>query len=225
MDQSMGWHQHLRALRPVLKVVVAGFAVVLVIRAVGVFSDWIAIGAPISRSGVDAHRGFSTVVRYVLLVAAVTGMAALATWQVRARRNAVLISPFPQRHSSAMAGWSWFIPFANMVLPGRVLSDLWRSTDPATREHHTRAGGGDPVTRWWGALVAFGIAMILVEFLFIGVGRVVYSEQAYRASLTRTAIGNTVMLLGWIVLFVRGYRLLDRISTWQDTAAPAVRQA
>ena len=220
----MGWQQPVQALRPVLKVVAAGFGIMLVIRAIAVISDWTAIGAPITRSGAAAHFGDSMVLRWLLVAAALAGMAALATWQVRARRNAVLISPFPQRHGTGIAGWSWFIPFANMVLPARVLSDLWRSADPATREHRTRSAGGDPVTRWWTAVIVFAIVGYIVEFVVVGVGRFAYSEEAYRAALTRTAFGNTVLLLGWSAVFVRGYQLLDRISTWQDTAAPAVPQ-
>jgi hypothetical protein len=68
------------------------------------------------------------------------GLAAIVlviTWFYRARKN---LDAFPGAGPTMSAGWAiggWFVPLANLVIPGRVMANiardsLWRARDGGT---------------------------------------------------------------------------------------------
>jgi hypothetical protein len=68
------------------------------------------------------------------------GLASLAItvlwiiWMWRAASNAQLLARARQRFSPGWAIGGWFIPFANLVIPGLQMADIWRgSADPDER--------------------------------------------------------------------------------------------
>jgi hypothetical protein len=62
-------------------------------------------------------------------------------WFYRARKN---LDAFPDATPSMRAGWAisgWFIPFANLIIPGRVMASIVRDSLPG--------GGVGLVWTWW----------------------------------------------------------------------------
>jgi hypothetical protein len=67
-------------------------------------------------------------------------------WLYRARKN---LDAFPDATPSMRAGWAiggWFVPFANLIIPGRVMASVVRGSLPG--------GGVGLVWTWWVAWVA-----------------------------------------------------------------------
>lgn len=91
-------------------------------------------------------------------------MSSRLLWIWRARANAEVLSPVPPRLSRWWSVGCWFVPIANLVLPPRVLVDIWAAS----------CAGRDPrdgyvprirlVRAWWVALwtcVALVVSIVL----------------------------------------------------------------
>lgn len=85
-----------------------------------------------------------------LLVAYIAAAVLVIVWFYRARKN---VDAFPEAQPGMRAGWAiggWFIPFANLVIPYRVMADtargsLARSRTPAL------------VGIWWAAFLVYSL--------------------------------------------------------------------
>jgi hypothetical protein len=73
---------------------------------------------------------------------------------VRARANAEHLGP--HRHTAGWAIPGWFVPFANLAVPGRVVADVWRAS-PTPRQQYVSTA---LVTAWW--LTATGTWLLYV---------------------------------------------------------------
>jgi hypothetical protein len=93
----------------------------------------------------------------VLVAVAIATMVVLIVWQWRGMKNGELLGKTQLRYTP---GWSiagWFIPFANFVIPVRVMQDLWQSGDPNARNYTTwRNLRRSPLVGWWWALFLIG---------------------------------------------------------------------
>jgi hypothetical protein len=73
-------------------------------------------------AGIGALPSLATVVVFII-------------WQWRSANNANALGTLRPRYTP---GWSiagWFIPVANLVIPVRVMQDLWQSADPDAHDH------------------------------------------------------------------------------------------
>lgn len=95
---------------------------------------------PVRRSAIVL--GVATLVN---LVAAVTFLF----WLYRARLNAEALGG-EQRHGRGWVIGAWFVPFANLVLPARVVADVFRAS--VTRAA-ARPVSAAPVAAWWATAV------------------------------------------------------------------------
>ena len=64
-------------------------------------------------------------------------------WQLRSAKNNEVLGRIQPRYTSGWSIGGWFIPFANLVIPVRILQDLWQGSDPrtATTEPGTACAG------------------------------------------------------------------------------------
>lgn len=243
MNNRYGQPPAVRSLRPLLLATTLAWALLLLVRLVGVVMDWGSVGSGPPAGGVDAFRaeqtnrlGSSLVLAVVLLVAALAGAGLLAAWTGRARSNAELISLRPHRHGPGMAAGCWFIPFANAVLPWQAVTDIWLASDPATRQVPPASGPASSrtVNVWWGALVGFGVLSFVLAIVLqarpvvtydFSTGAVIGGLADYRSGLLRVAVLNTVLLLGGAAICVFTLQVLRRITGWHEElvgSAPAL---
>ena len=121
----------------------AGFGIL----ALGDIVDGIAVlTAP--GSGFEVAGAAILLVGLIVYAAGIIGSAvAVPMWMHRAFRNLPALGEQGLRWSPAWAAGAWFIPFANLFIPYRVMRELWSS-----------CGDGQPLPqRWWTAWIA-GIA-------------------------------------------------------------------
>jgi hypothetical protein len=114
--------------------------------------------------------------RTVFAVQAVTSIVAMVawlTWQSRATENA-WATHAAMRVTPGWAVLWWFIPFANMGKPAGAVSQLVRSTDPATR---SRRGDDLLVVVWWAAFLTGQILTYVGFLVLIGEGLSVASAS------------------------------------------------
>lgn len=93
---------------------------------------------------------FDELVRFgalsVYFVALVVAVVAFARWEHRIARNAVRLDETCSYTPGWAVGW-WFIPLANLVVPYRVLRELWRASG------RDRSTGPAYMGAWWGCYV------------------------------------------------------------------------
>src|SRR6185312_1496461 len=68
-------------------------------------------------------------------------------WMWRAASNAQLFSRARQRFSPGWAIGGWFIPFANLVIPGLQMADIWRGS--STPEAPGAPRRSTALVWWW----------------------------------------------------------------------------
>ena len=103
------------------------------------------------------------------LVSVASGLGALCSlvilvlliiWMWRVAKNALDAGRTNPRFAPGWTIGGWFIPVANLVIPGLILQDLWRGSDPSIER-------GDPMWRlratgsalvgWWWAMWVLGV--------------------------------------------------------------------
>ena len=138
--------------------------------------QWRLEQATTTSGGVWAFGPMIGPMRAVFAVQAVTSLVAMVgwlTWQSRATENA-WATHAAMRVTPGWAVLWWFIPFANMGKPAGAVSQLVRSTDPASR---SRRGDGLLVVVWWAAFLAGQILTFVGFLVLIGEGLSVASAS------------------------------------------------
>ncbi|WP_245769535.1 DUF4328 domain-containing protein [Streptomyces indicus] len=132
-------------------------------------------------------------------------------WFYRVRVNAEVFEPGTQSKGRTWAMWSWFVPFANLVVPRRAASDIWGASEPTDR----RSSQG-LLNSWW---VFFVLTMFFER----------YASRAYSKAETLDEIRSSVKLLmasdvldiAAAVLAVLFVRRLTALQTEKALRGPA----
>ncbi len=100
-----------------------------------------------------------------LLVAGLALLPAVFTfllWYYRAYRNLPRLGATDLKHRNWAIVLYWFIPLVSLLLPKRVLNDVWRASDPEPPPAQGRRWRGRPIPTllgwWWGVVVAYQLA-------------------------------------------------------------------
>jgi hypothetical protein len=115
-------------------------------------------------------------------------------WMFRAAKNNEALERLGARFGPGWSIGSWFIPFANLVIPVLIVQDLWRGARPETPRGDPawrRAAGSWLVGLWWAAWL-----LSLVRF---GAGSPALDD---RASLDEIERSNTLALVGAVATAV-----------------------
>ncbi len=158
-------------------------------------------GAPgVPATGIGPMKSSSIGLGVAVLVSAVTA-ALFIGWLVRARAN--VEQTWRHRHTAGWAVGGWFVPFANLAIPGRVVADVWR----ASAARSGQPGDTALVTAWW--LTATGTWLLYVIGL---VARIDTSVP----TLHTTAVLFTIQGLLTIVAAGLAIAVVQRVTRWQS---------
>lgn len=134
------------------------------------------------------------VASFVLQVATVV---AWLVWEHRAQSNLRSLGAHPEFTPAWAVGW-WFVPFANLVQPFRVMRELWR--DSATGLEGPR--GAALVGWWWAVWLAGGVLGSIVSVMAETTENADEAKRLFLAAIV-TAWGG-VVAAALAVLLVRG---------------------
>jgi hypothetical protein len=175
------------ALRPVGRVAITVavlFAVMAVSMEVFTFSMWrfltlaaervegtcVALPPPLAETLVTTM----SVAFLTCVSAALCGALAALLWIWRARANAEVLSAVPPRLSRWWSVGCWFVPIANLVLPPRVLVDIWAASRADGERRSEYLAWTRMVRAWWLAQWACVVLVVLIvlvaEGLVVGHG-------------------------------------------------------
>lgn len=113
-------------------------------------------------------------------VFAVAGVAFMG-WLYRARSNVAAFGVMGLTYDKGWAIGGWLIPFANFVIPGRIVAQVYRASDPVQRPGQLGAFGGRsaaPVWCWWAAFAGLMAVHQLRFFVDINTN-LAYTDEAY----------------------------------------------
>jgi hypothetical protein len=115
-------------------------------------------------------------------------------WMFRAAKNNEALERRGARFGPGWSIGSWFIPFANLVIPVLIVQDLWRgsSSDHARGDPGWRRASASALVGWWWAAWIVSI----VRFAYSGSG--LHSSS----SLDDIETSNTVALVGVSLLAI-----------------------
>jgi hypothetical protein len=124
-------------------------------------------------------------------------------WLHRAYSN---LSPLRARNLEYTPGWAvgwWFIPFANLVKPYQVMSELYDASDPSfdPELNYLQVSPGTPATIgfWWGTFLAGNFVWRITDKLVDNAGNV---SQYFPVGVA-IASALTIVSGGLIILIVR----------------------
>jgi len=132
-------------------------------------------------------------------------------WLYRSFNN---LSVLGARNLEFSPGWSigwWFVPFANFVMPFKVVRELYSESDPAKRDRSSLSER-QPVTNeiigfWWGTLLAFGIALRVSDGMAGG-----DNSDPSKYFPVVYMVGHILMLASAISALV----IVKNINKWQE---------
>jgi hypothetical protein len=138
------------------------------------------------------------------LVTLVLAAVYFLRWEHRVARNVRALGATGLRYTPGWAvGW-WFVPFANLVMPYRVVAELWRATasDGATVRGYVRV--------WWTLWIAGG--------LIGNVGARLSGSASSRAGIQTGDIIDLVATVLLAVAAVLAIRLVGEVTSRQQAA-------
>ena len=115
-------------------------------------------------------------------------------WMFRAAKNNEALGRVGARFTPGWSIGSWFIPFANLVIPVLIAQDLWRGSaaECPRSDPSWRATKGSALVGWWWA----AWVLSLLRFTYSGAN---FHDSG---SLDDIEASNTVALVGVVVLAV-----------------------
>ena len=133
------------------------------------------------------------------------------TWIHRASRNLQALGNEAQQHSPAMAVNWWFIPFANLLMPYKVMKELWASSapqSPAIRQNQRTKGTMSPlIGPWWGTWICSGLVLSAAAITARD-----DTLQAVRTFNTMNITGDTIGLLATVLAIL----IVQKITSNQE---------
>ncbi|MFE6050724.1 DUF4328 domain-containing protein [Kitasatospora sp. NPDC056446] len=149
----------------------------------------------------DDFSGFFTT--WKGLAVFVVGGLAFLTWLWRARINAESLGgPGSQRRARGWTVGAWITPVANLWIPYRIVTDIWKASAPG------RSAPGPLLAVWWGAWVVGG--MVGRSYTYLVMKDSLTEDDLRRAVYLATVSTAFDVLAGVLVLYT-----VSRISGWQ----------
>src|SRR4051812_34981457 len=152
----------------------------------------------------------------LLLLATLAITVLWMIWMYRAAANAEMFSLARQRFGKGFAIGGWFIPFANLVIPGLQMADIWRGSPgpdaPGTPRRSTAL-----VWWWW-------IIFLVGRVTFFALPGGVRLGRVYRLSDLDTRV--TLSVVGYVfvaVSAVLAILVVQRITSGQESGATRLR--
>ncbi|MET7945762.1 DUF4328 domain-containing protein [Micromonospora sp. NPDC005324] len=167
----------------------------------------------------DLLVGAGIIVAVVAMIMTVVHLAAavlVIIWTWRARRNT---DAFPGAEPAFRPGWAiagWLVPFANFVVPARVVAgvardSLWRRATPAL------------VSVWWCSWLVFSVGERLASRAdgraYEKLAEIPFNDAGYQAyvDMYQDSLGRaTLPALGCVIAAVTLIMLIHRISAAQE---------
>jgi len=167
-------------------------------------------GASLAPAERLAHAQAGRLLGVAQLACAALLAAVFLPWLHEARANLRALGARRLRFGREWTYLGFAIPLLNAFRPYQVVSEIWRGSDPASRDplEWQRVPTGRLVTAWWVALVAW-VALELLAGLLVGLAPGLTAIQLARAlSLAADVSAAASASLGYFVV--------TRISAAQD---------
>lgn len=137
-------------------------------------------------------------------------VVAFLVWLWRARTVAGAVADWQLDHSRPKAIWSWFVPGVNLLLPYRVVAEIWQASKPDDDN-----SGRGLLVGWWTCWI---VSLFASLFSVYDLATTLTSPQpsATFSNGVAAAYVSALAVVGAAVFLVP---IIQRIDSWQMAAA------
>jgi hypothetical protein len=119
--------------------------------------DAVQFGGSVSPAQAEAQDARQRLLGTLELTIGFAAGIAFLVWVYRANRNARALGAEGMTYSPGWSmGW-FFVPLANLVMPYRVLRELWKASTPGAGAYWRHAPVSSILGVWWAACLARGV--------------------------------------------------------------------
>ncbi|MEM6749503.1 MAG: DUF4328 domain-containing protein [Planctomycetota bacterium] len=174
--------------------------------------NWHDVDAPYADATVESIVFAQAPLVVAFFLVYVFGIVAFLKWQYRvAKRTRTYADHIADKTPAWTVGW-WFVPFANLVMPYRVISRLFVANDPGAAVGERGEAPGKLLGVYW-TLWLFSNYLSNVSFkLYMGKGASDYDAAIRRAEVS-TWMDLAISVVD-IVLVVVTVRWMARLRDW-----------
>jgi len=150
------------------------------------------------------------------LIIYLTTVVCFAAWLYRAYGNLRVLNPSrPTNYTATMAVGSFFIPFANLIIPYRAVRELWQKSGPPDEGLLSEPSAPATFPIWW-------LFWLLASFAGNIAMRASFDESVPVSNATAISMVSSVL---YIVAAVFAYLVVDAIDKRQEQTSRMVRLA
>jgi hypothetical protein len=155
---------------------------------------------------------FYTLVSGLVSLVFIVGAVAVCMWFYRAHENLNILNKRLEYTPGWAAGW-FFVPFANLIMPFKVMREIHNGTTIAYSDKNIQLKGMPAhyaVAVWWLGYILSGIVSSIGNGL-IKEDRVGFGGNDYHTAILLDGIGSVLLVLSFVYL----YKLVKEISSKQ----------
>lgn len=152
-------------------------------------------------------------------VSAFIGMAAiivLMTWIIRVHGNLPALGARNLKFETIWAVAWWFIPFAHLFLPYRVMIEIWQGSDPGASDEDLEKSSPPLLGCWW-AVTAPAMAIGLYYFPIVNTMNMRAGSVNIVADLYLSA-AVSILTIGSAILGILVVREIDHLQSLKHAA-------
>jgi hypothetical protein len=166
------------------------------------------------RDAIDATNGVAGVYFLVFVAIAVLWMI----WMWRAATNTALLRRYKPRFANGFAIGGWFIPLANLIIPGMHMYDIQRGSGPPLRPGERAPKGSGLLVVWWIVFVAGWVGSVTGQVTVKNGHRYDASDFATRNAIFVVAMVAIVAAAVLAIIVVRSITR-DQHDAWDAMTA------
>jgi len=200
------------------------FAIIAVVSAGAVVSDWlewrlmdrIIAGEPVTDAEATSNDNRQGAIGLLQLALTVAAAIVFIRWMHAAYRNLEAVAPAEKRYSAGWAIGSWFVPIMNLFRPKQMVNDIWR------------AGGRDPQDAQPGWLLLSWWALWLISSFIVNIAGRSYMDADTAEELKTGTIlyfaGDAMQVVCAILAIVIVRRGTERLDAKAAAVPPPPAQ-
>jgi hypothetical protein len=98
---------------------------------------------------------------FIGLIISIITIVFFILWFRRAYFNLHVIHSSEVSHAEGLAAAAWFIPFSNVILPYRIMREIWNGTQRALPHKYANVEPAVLLGIWWALYIVMGIAVTM----------------------------------------------------------------
>lgn len=192
------------------KILLITFSILIGLTVIEIFSDFfelellksIQLGEIVDEKDLDANDYRQWIIAIMVIGINIASVIVFLSWFKRAYGNLHRLGLKNLQYKESMAVWSWFIPFANLVWPVEIMSDIWTKSQEQIKGYDASfliKSGGLLIGVWW---TLFIVSNLFSNYFFNFAFKQNTMEQLIDSSQTTITYGIIQIIEALLVILI-----------------------